>query len=46
VSPNKSCPVNIGKLITFPIREEYATRLAKEIKARYGLSSLVCDPQE
>lgn len=26
--------------------EEYATRLAKEIKAKYGLSSLVCDPQE
>lgn len=26
--------------------EEYATRLAKEIKARYGLSSLVCNPED
>jgi hypothetical protein len=26
--------------------ENYATRLAKEAKARYGLSSLVCNPQE
>ena len=26
--------------------EEYATRLAKEIKAKYGLTSLVCDPKE
>ncbi|KZP01354.1 NADPH-dependent cytochrome P450 oxidoreductase [Calocera viscosa TUFC12733] len=26
--------------------EEYAIRLAKEAKARFGLSSLVCDPEE
>ncbi|PVH80139.1 Fe-S dehydrogenase [Cadophora sp. DSE1049] len=26
--------------------EEYATRIAKEIKARYGLSSLVCNPED
>ena len=26
--------------------EEYAVRLAKEAKTRYGLSSLVCDPEE
>lgn len=26
--------------------EEYAIRLAKEVKSRYGLSSLVCDPEE
>lgn len=26
--------------------EEYATKLAKEIKSRYGVSSLVCDPEE
>ena len=26
--------------------EEYAIRLAKEAKSRYGLSSLVCDPEE
>lgn len=26
--------------------EEYATKLAKEIKARFGVSSLVCDPEE
>jgi len=26
--------------------EEYAVRLAKECKSRYGISSLVCDPEE
>ncbi|BEJ12801.1 hypothetical protein CspHIS471_0212610 [Cutaneotrichosporon sp. HIS471] len=26
--------------------EEYSIRLAKEAKSRYGLSSLVCDPEE
>ena len=26
--------------------EDYATKIAKEAKARYGLSSLVCDPEE
>jgi NADPH-ferrihemoprotein reductase len=26
--------------------EEYAIRIAKEAKARYGLASLVCDPEE
>lgn len=26
--------------------EEYATKLAKEAKARFGTSSLVCDPEE
>lgn len=26
--------------------EEYAVRLAKEAKSRFGLSSLVCDPEE
>lgn len=26
--------------------EDYATRLAKEAKARYGISSLVADPEE
>ncbi|KAK4054683.1 hypothetical protein OIO90_003495 [Microbotryomycetes sp. JL221] len=26
--------------------EDYATRIAKEAKARYGLSSLVCDPED
>lgn len=26
--------------------EEYAVRLAKEAKSRYGISSLVCDPEE
>ena len=26
--------------------EEYAIRLAKEAKSRFGLSSLVCDPEE
>jgi NADPH-ferrihemoprotein reductase len=26
--------------------EEYAIRLAKEAKAKFGLSSLVCDPEE
>ncbi|KAI9740603.1 MAG: NADPH-cytochrome P450 reductase [Cirrosporium novae-zelandiae] len=26
--------------------EQYANRLAKDVKAHYGLSSLVCDPQE
>lgn len=26
--------------------EEYAVRLAKEAKQRYGISSLVCDPEE
>ena len=26
--------------------EDYGTRIAKEAKARYGLSSLVCDPEE
>lgn len=26
--------------------EEYATKIAKEIKARFGVSSLVCDPEE
>nr|ODO01063.1 NADPH-ferrihemoprotein reductase [Cryptococcus depauperatus CBS 7855] len=26
--------------------EEYAVRLAKEAKARFGISSLVCDPEE
>ncbi|KAK4700267.1 NADPH-ferrihemoprotein reductase, partial [Phenoliferia sp. Uapishka_3] len=26
--------------------EDYGTRIAKEAKARYGLSSLVCDPED
>lgn len=26
--------------------EDYGTRIAKEAKARFGLSSLVCDPEE
>ncbi|GAA6009279.1 hypothetical protein JCM10207_004333 [Rhodosporidiobolus poonsookiae] len=26
--------------------EDYGTRIAKEIKARYGLSSFVCDPED
>lgn len=26
--------------------EEYATKIAKEIKARFGISSLVCDPED
>ncbi|BGP17002.1 hypothetical protein JCM10213_000363 [Rhodosporidiobolus nylandii] len=26
--------------------EDYAVRIAKEIKSRYGLSSLVCDPED
>ena len=26
--------------------EEYAIRLAKEAKSRFGLGSLVCDPEE
>lgn len=26
--------------------EDYATKIAKEAKARYGLSSLVLDPEE
>lgn len=26
--------------------EDYGTRIAKEAKARYGHSSLVCDPEE
>jgi len=26
--------------------EDYALRIAKELKSRYGLSSLVCDPEE
>lgn len=26
--------------------EDYSIRLAKELKSRYGLSSLVCDPEE
>ena len=26
--------------------EEYAIRLAKEAKSKFGISSLVCDPEE
>ena len=26
--------------------EDYATRIAKEVKAKFGLSSLVVDPEE
>jgi NADPH-ferrihemoprotein reductase len=26
--------------------EDYGTRIAKEAKSRFGLSSLVCDPEE
>ncbi|OXM79615.1 NADPH-ferrihemoprotein reductase [Cryptococcus neoformans Bt63] len=41
---NKRCVIFYGSQTG--TAEEYAIRLAKEAKSRYGLSSLVCDPEE
>ncbi len=41
---NKRCVMFYGSQTG--TAEEYAVRLAKEAKSRYGISSLVCDPEE
>ncbi|GFZ49232.1 NADPH-hemoprotein reductase [Saitozyma sp. JCM 24511] len=41
---NKRCAMFYGSQTG--TAEEYALRLAKEAKSRFGLSSLVCDPEE
>nr|XP_031857384.1 uncharacterized protein CI109_007206 [Kwoniella shandongensis]KAA5524456.1 hypothetical protein CI109_007206 [Kwoniella shandongensis] len=41
---NKRCVIFYGSQTG--TAEEYAIRLAKEAKSRYGISSLVCDPEE
>jgi NADPH-ferrihemoprotein reductase len=41
---NKKCVIFYGSQTG--TAEDYGTRIAKEIKSRYGISSLVCDPEE
>ncbi|KAK8846787.1 hypothetical protein IAR55_005875 [Kwoniella newhampshirensis] len=41
---NKRCVILYGSQTG--TAEEYAIRLAKEAKSRFGISSLVCDPEE
>ncbi|WVQ84078.1 hypothetical protein IAT38_006223 [Cryptococcus sp. DSM 104549] len=41
---NKRCVIFYGSQTG--TAEEYAIRLAKEAKSRFGISSLVCDPEE
>ncbi|BGP25324.1 cytochrome p450 oxidoreductase [Rhodotorula toruloides] len=41
---NKKCVIFYGSQTG--TAEDYGTRIAKEIKSRYGISSLVCDPED